>query len=210
MLARILPRKFYERPSIVVAPDLIGKVLVRDVAGSRLEGIIVETEAYAGLEDPASHAYRGKTKRNEVMFGEAGHAYVYFTYGFHHCLNFVTATEGTPEAVLIRALEPITGIEEMKQRRMTSDLRNLTSGPGKLCKALAIDRSLNGIDVTKLSSQISVREGKGTPRLIGSSARIGIRVATQRPWRFFDAQSEFVSAKKQTRMEPTSPAILPK
>ena len=200
-MAGILPRKFYARPSTVVAPDLIGKVLVRDISGARLEGIIVETEAYGGLKDPASHAYGGRTKRNAVMFGKAGHAYVYFTYGFHHCLNFVTAVEGTPEAVLIRALEPITGIEEMKQRRMTSDLRNLTSGPGKLCQALAIDRSFNGMDVTKRGSPISVRERKGAPRLIGSSPRIGIMVATRRQWRFFDAQSEFVSANKQTRMK---------
>src|SRR5487761_1007342 len=139
-MRKILARSFYSRSPIIVAKELIGKSLVRILEnGQKMEGIIVETEAYGGSRDPASHAYRGITPRNEVMFGEAGHAYVYFTYGFHNCLNFVTGKKGIATAVLIRAIEPTKGIEIMSRFRETAILNQIASGPGKLCQALAID-----------------------------------------------------------------------
>ena len=129
--------------------------------GSELSGTIVEAEAYGGNRDPASHAYRGKTKRNEVMFGEAGHAYVYFTYGFHYCLNFVTSSKfGKASAVLIRAAEPISGIDSMKFRRKTDVIEKLASGPGRLGQAFGIDRTLNGIVVTETNSPIRVEDSQ--------------------------------------------------
>jgi DNA-3-methyladenine glycosylase len=188
-----LKRDFYERSSIEVAPDLVGKILVRRLENGReLKGIIVETEAYGGFDDAASHAFKGKTKRNDVMFGEAGHAYIYFTYGFHHCLNFVTNTKGIPGAVLIRAVKPILGINFMQSRRGTKNLANVASGPGKICQAFNIDRSLNGIDVTLSKSPISVSDDK-EHFLIKESSRIGIRNATEKQWRFYADDCDFVS-----------------
>lgn len=183
-MGTVLDRNFYSRSPIVVARQLIGKVLVRRLNRTTLEGIIVETEAYGGSKDPASHAYRGITKRNEVMFGEAGHAYVYFTYGFHHCLNFVTGKKGTASAVLIRAIEPRIGIEKMLTFRKTATTDELTDGPGKLCQALAINRTLNGIDVTTDQSPIHVLDD-GKKLLVKTSTRIGIRVGNDKRWRFY-------------------------
>lgn len=142
-----LDRQFYNRETIDVARDLLGKCLVHRTAnGNLLSGLIVETEAYIGVEDPACHAYGGRrTPRNEVLFGQAGHAYIYQIYGLHFCINAVT-TANSPEAVLIRALEPLHGTEHMKIRRQTNLVSNLTSGPGKLCEALGINRSQNGLD----------------------------------------------------------------
>ena len=177
----------------MVARELVGKCLVRRLEdGRELEGIIVETEAYGGNRDPASHAYRGKTHRNEVMFGEAGHAYVYFTYGFHHCLNVVTGKKGVASAVLIRAIEPTRGIETMEGLRKTSIATKLASGPGKLCQALAIDRKLNGIDVTTKESSIYVLDG-AIATSVKSSQRIGITAGKERKWRFFAVGNENVS-----------------
>jgi DNA-3-methyladenine glycosylase len=188
-----LPRRFYSRPSLVVARELVGKLLVRRLEdGQELTGIIVETEAYGGSRDPASHAYRGKTKRNEVMFGEAGHAYIYFTYGFHHCLNFVTGKSGIPSAVLIRAMEPTKGISVMEQFRKTSIPSELASGPGKLCQSLSIDRKLNGIDITTSRSPIRVIN-IGRRMVTRSSSRIGIRSGLERKWRFYAKENEHVS-----------------
>src|SRR3989338_6570908 len=134
-----LERSFYERNTQVVAFELIGKVLIFKQGDNFLSGKIVETEAYFGANDPASHAYRGVTPRNRVMFGQAGMSYVYFTYGNHHCLNIVTETEGVPGAVLIRALEPISGVPIMQRRRGKKITREqLTNGPGKLAQALGI------------------------------------------------------------------------
>ena len=182
-----------------MAKEIIGKKLVRTRNdGVVLSGIIVEAEAYAGNKDPASHAYRGKTPRNEVMFGEAGHAYVYFTYGFHHCLNFVTSSRyGKASAVLIRAVESTSGIEEMKVRRKTNAITNLASGPGKLCQAFLIDRSLNGADVTHENSPIRV-EDTSLNSNIGVSARVGIRQATDRMWRFYSKASPHVSKSRES------------
>ena len=144
----ILDRKFYRCGTLQVARTLIGKKLVRQINGLELAGMIVETEAYCGESDSACHAHRGITPRNAVMFGEPGHAYVYFTYGMHYMLNLVTEAKGRPCAVLVRAIMPLTGVKEMEARRKRVGTQ-LTNGPAKLCQALSIDKSLNGWDLTR-------------------------------------------------------------
>jgi DNA-3-methyladenine glycosylase len=207
-LTRALPRSFYSLRSTLVARDLIGKTIVRRLDNSSyLRGIIVETEAYGGLKDPASHAYGGLTKRNEAMFGEAGYTYVYFTYGFHHCLNIVTGKIGDAQAVLIRAIEPIEGLGSMRKFRgnKISDI-DLTSGPGKICQALNIDRSLNKVDVTSSSSPIYLEEMPNDSakqvinRKIATSPRIGISSGTENKWRFFDASSKYISHRSKINL----------
>lgn len=141
-----LPRRFYDRDTLLVARELLGKRLVRVLRGKRLSGIIVETEAYIGEEDKASHAARGRTLRNQVMYGPPGHAYIYFVYGMHYCLNVVAEREGFAAAVLLRALVPQEGDEDMLRRR-SGRKDTLADGPAKLCQALAIDRRLNGMDL---------------------------------------------------------------
>jgi DNA-3-methyladenine glycosylase len=211
-----LNRKFYNHPTLKVAKELLGKYLVIEKDGNYVSGKIVETEAYVGPNDPASHAYRGMTPRNKIMFGDPGYAYVYFTYGMHHCLNFVTERKEFPAAVLIRALEPVDGIEIMKKRRKTEnpslgqglnprpslrtgvqplsehgDLKNLTNGPAKLCQALGIDRTLNGVD---LCSDIIYVEDRGNkPIKIASSSRMGITKGKDKKWRFYVEDNKFVS-----------------
>ena len=143
-----LPRSFYEQTTIEVAKQLLGKYLVRKHPEGNAVGRIVETEAYVGPQDLACHASKGRTARTEVMFGPAGRAYVYFIYGFYNMLNLVTEARNYPAAVLIRAVEPMDGIELMKERRKSSVLRNLASGPGKLCQAFSVDRTLNGADLS--------------------------------------------------------------
>ena len=205
-MARILDREFYARQSTVVARDLVGKILVRALgSGKSLRGIIVETEAYGGLKDPASHAFRGITPRNEVMFGEPGFSYVYFTYGFHHCLNVVTGRRGNAQAVLIRALEPIEGVgimEKLRGEEGKTSLRDLTNGPGKVCQALAIDRTLNKIDVTRRNSPIFFEDSKQNEaaRKVVRSTRIGIKVGTEKLWRFFDPSSIYVSHRSNLNL----------
>ncbi len=150
-------------------------------------------EAYRGFDDPASHAYRGITKRTAVMFGEPGHAYVYFIFGNHYCLNLTTETEGVPGAVLIRAVEPLVGIEEMRRRRGVEELTSLTSGPGKLTKALGIDLRLNGEDVVE-SEQLYLVSGKRGA--VSVSSRIGVASAKDRLWRYFLEGNPFVSGDR--------------
>lgn len=199
----VLPREFFERDPIEVAPDLIGKLVVR---GNRI-GRIVEVEAYRGEDDPASHAYNGETPRNSTMFGPPGHLYVYFTYGMHYCANVVCRPAGVPGAVLVRALAPLGGIEEMRKVRPAA-LRDadLCSGPGKLCQALSIDRRLDGLDIVGTDSPLIVVDQPSPVRgSVGTSPRIGLgagRAARHRsggrsgwaltqeqaltvPWRFF-------------------------
>ncbi|MBI3585558.1 MAG: DNA-3-methyladenine glycosylase [Ignavibacteriales bacterium] len=186
-----LPRSFYLRPTLQVARDLLGKHIVRILNGKKLVGNIVEVEAYVGSKDPASHTYRGKTKRNEVMFKQGGHLYVYFTYGMHFCANVVTREEDIGEAVLIRAVEPIEGIDLMKKNR-AKDSFDLTNGPAKLCEALGIQREQNGTDL--LGNEIYLLESKAIPKSsIGTSTRIGIRVGTEKRWRFFVKGNDWVS-----------------
>ena len=189
-----LPRSFYEQSTVDVAKQLLGKYLVRKHPDGDSSGRIVETEAYIGPQDLACHAAKGRTKRTEVMFGAAGHAYVYFIYGFYHMLNLVTEAKDYPAAVLIRAVEPMDGIELMKERRKSTVLRNLASGPGKLCQAFAVDRSLNG---ASLNGDILYVEDRGeTPPKFVATPRIGVDYAGKwktKPYRFLVCGSEFVS-----------------
>jgi DNA-3-methyladenine glycosylase len=178
-----------------VAKDLLGKYLVRRIQEKLLVGKIVEVEAYLGEKDPASHAYRGKTKRNEVMFKEGGHLYVYFTYGMHFCCNVVTEEPGKGRAVLLRAVEPIEGVEEMRKKRgLDSDRKdywNLTNGPAKLCEAFGIQREMNGIDLT--GDELFLTNGETISRAaIGTSSRIGIKDGKEKKWRFFVRANPFV------------------
>ncbi len=191
--AEPLGRDFYARDTVGVAKALLGKILVRELGGRILAGRIVEVEAYRGGDDPASHAYRGPTDRNMVMFGEAGHAYVYFTYGNHYCLNVVTERVGVAGAVLIRALEPICGIDVMVERRKTRRLETLTSGPGRLTQALGITLAENGLDLTLGRGLYLVAwAGEGAFDIV-ASRRIGIRSGLDRLWRFYVKGSRFVS-----------------
>jgi DNA-3-methyladenine glycosylase len=160
-----------------------------------LSGKIVETEAYRGKDDPASHAYRGLTKRNAVMFGDSGRAYIYFAYGAHFCLNITTEMEGRAGAVLIRALEPIHGIEFMKKNRGIDELTELTNGPGKLTKAMRIGLDLNGEDLIT-SQRLYILEGKTRNFEVKSSARIGIKDGLEHRWRYFINCNPFVSKGK--------------
>ena len=183
----ILDRKFYKCDTLQVARPLLGKKLVRQINGLELAGMIVETEAYCGKADSACHAHRGMTPRNAVMFGEPGHAYVYFTYGMHYMLNLVTEAEGRPCAVLVRAILPLDGILEMKARRKRKGAE-LTNGPAKLCQALSIDKSLNGWDLT-CGKELWVEDYKKIPtKSILATHRIGIDYARKEdkdaPWRF--------------------------
>lgn len=180
---RKLPRAFFGRSALVVARELIGMHLVRDDGKGLRRGRIVETEAYLGPADLAAHSSRGRTARTEVMFGPAGYAYVYFIYGFWNCLNVVTARTGVPHAVLLRALEPLEGVTER------------TSGPGLLCRAMHIDRRLNGADLRGEELWLE-RPRRPPPVRIGRSTRIGVDYAgdwAARPWRFFDRASCYVS-----------------
>jgi DNA-3-methyladenine glycosylase len=191
-----LPRLFYQQNTIEVARQLLGKVLVHHHAEGTTVGRIVETEAYVGPEDKACHAARGRTARTEVMFGEPGHAYVYFIYGFHYMLNIVTERDGFPAAVLIRAVEPLRGLSLMKKRRGTDELRNLASGPGKLCQAFAIDRSLNGGDMC--GSVLYVRDCGEPAAEIIATRRIGVDYAGEwkdKPFRFLIGGNGFVSKR---------------
>jgi len=189
-----LPRSFYEQATVDVARQLVGKYLIRKHPDGITAGRIVETEAYVGPEDKACHASRGKTPRTEVMFGPAGHAYVYFIYGFHNMLNIVTEPDGFPAAVLIRAVEPTEGIALMQTRRKLDGIRQLASGPGKLCDAFAIDRSLNGADVC---GDVIYLEDRNEPaEQIISRPRIGVDYAGKwkhKPWRFLFRGNRFVS-----------------
>jgi DNA-3-methyladenine glycosylase len=159
-----------------------------------MAGRIVEVEAYQGSDDPASHAYRGKTPRNAPMFGEPGHAYIYFTYGNHYCLNITTQQLGTAGAVLIRALQPLEGVRTMKRLRPRVPEKELTNGPGKLTKALGIDKSLNEVDMTK-QGPLFVEDDDHDEFEVVSSSRIGIRKGTERMWRFYIVGNAFVSKR---------------
>jgi DNA-3-methyladenine glycosylase len=184
---------------LAVARDLLGRVLVHDTPEGRCAGRIVEVEAYRGAIDPASHAYRGRTPRNAVMFGPPGHAYVYFTYGMHHCLNVVTGPAGLPEAVLLRALEPITGLEQMAARRGVQVAEQLARGPGSLARALGITREHDGMDLVRGPLWIGAGMPERSPWPVARGPRVGIRVATDRPWRFAYAGHPSVSGPRLGR-----------
>lgn len=179
-----LPRAFFERSTLSIARALIGTHVVRDDGRTLRAGRIVETEAYLGPRDLAAHSARGRTPRTEVMFGPPGHAYVYLIYGFWNCLNVVTGAAGVPHAVLLRALEPLGALHER------------TWGPGLLCRALGIDRSLNGADLAGDELWLEPPPPGTPPPRIARSTRIGVAYAgqwAQRPWRFFARDSAFVS-----------------
>ena len=186
-------RRFYLRPTLVVARELIGCTLVRKTRRGILAGRIVEVEAYLGRRDPASHSYRGRTARNDVMFWEGGHLYVYFTYGMHYCCNVVTGKEGLGHAILIRALEPTAGIAEMMRNRGAAQaLPDLCRGPARICQAMRITRQENGTDLC--GSTIWIGSGRNLPRLhVSRSPRIGIRRGKEHLWRFTMTGSPFLS-----------------
>ena len=181
MTGAILPRSFYRRPTVDVARDLLGKILVH----GEMSGVIVETEGYPGGDDLASHSAVGITNRTRVIFGQPGHAYVYLSYGMHECMNIVVEREHVAGCVLIRALEPLEGLEMMRANRPGARLdRDLTSGPGKLTRALAITRADNGVDLTR--GDFTVRRPASKPNIdIVVTPRIGITKCADRMLRFF-------------------------
>jgi DNA-3-methyladenine glycosylase len=195
-----VPRSFYDRDPREVGPELLGKVLVRRLGRKKLTARIVEVEAYLGADDPAAHASVGKTPRNAVLFGPPGFAYVYFIYGNHYCLNVSCLPNGTPGGILFRALEPLQGIEEMLELRgiaSHSDLRRLTSGPGRLAAAFGITRERdNGKDLTSAKSDLYIAyDGSPTPRILVTK-RLGIKKAIDMPLRYVMAGNKFVSGRK--------------
>lgn len=181
---KCLPRSFYERDTVDVAKDLLGKILVREINGQILTGIIIETEAYK-FGDPACHASKNKTERNKGLFGQVGHAYVYFTYGNHYCLNAVARDFITPSGgVLIRAIKPLDGINIMINNRKIKNIATLTNGPGKLAQALHINKAQYGVDLTK-KGELYITEGIDiNPLDIMATERIGISKAVENLWRF--------------------------
>jgi DNA-3-methyladenine glycosylase len=194
----VIPRDFFARFSVTVAPELLGCVLEHETADGLVAVELTEVEAYAGKDDPASHAYRGKTARNAVMFGPPGHAYVYFTYGMYFCVNLVCAANGSASAVLLRAGRVIAGEDLARARRVKRtkgtapvSYRDLARGPGRLCLALDIDRSLDGTDVCAAGSPLRMRwpEAVTTDRsaeiTVASGPRVGVSSAAEIPWRFW-------------------------
>jgi DNA-3-methyladenine glycosylase len=201
---RTLARSFYDRDPREVAPELLGKVLVRRERGREIAGRIVEVEVYLGREDPAAHAYSGPTERNRVLFGTAGHAYVYFIYGNHYCLNVSCMKKGEAGCVLFRALEPLTGLDAMARRRevLVGQLaierarRMLTSGPGRMCEALGVTRARdNGKDMTRAGSDLRIVDDGHEPPRIAIGPRVGIKKAVDEPLRYYVDGNVFVSAR---------------
>jgi DNA-3-methyladenine glycosylase len=200
-----LTRKFFNRDAITVARELLGKLLIRREGRKLLAGRIVEDEAYLGALDPAAHAYNGRTARNAVLFGPPGHAYVYFIYGNHYCTNVSCMPEGDAGGVLLRAMEPVFGITEMAKLRgvvlseppRTSQLRLISSGPGRMSEALGITRQRdNGKDLTDARSDLWVADDGSRVERIATSKRIGIKKAIDEPLRFVIAGNPFVSGPR--------------
>lgn len=202
---KTLERAFYNRDSLIVAKELLGKILVHEVDGKKFSARIVETEAYMGVLDKAAHSYGGRrTARVEVMYGGPGFSYVFMIYGMYYCFNIVTREEGIPQAVLIRAVEPVDGFDFIAENRYKkpyeqltkNQIKGLTNGPGKLCKALLIDKSLNGEDLC--GNKLYVTEGEHERFNIVSAKRIGIDYAEEAKdflWRFYIENNNYVSIK---------------
>jgi DNA-3-methyladenine glycosylase (3mg) len=200
-----LDREFYNRDTVLVAKELLGKIIVHEINGQKLSAKIVETEAYMGIMDKAAHSYGGRrTPRVEVMYGKPGFSYVFIIYGMYYCFNTVTREEGTPQAVLIRAVEPIDGLNLMSQNRFKkeynqltkSQMKSLTNGPGKLCGALLIDKTQNGEDLC--GNNLYIEEGDNEKFNIISAKRVGIDYAEEAkdyPWRFYIDDNKYVSVK---------------
>jgi DNA-3-methyladenine glycosylase len=198
-----LARDFYARDALCVAEDLLGKLIVRFVDGQQLSAMIVETEAYMDRDDKAAHFFGGRrTPRVEVIYGEPGFSYVFFVYGMHHCFNVVTGSKGVPQAVLIRAAEPVGGLDLMARNRYgmaytqlgKTQVTQLTNGPGKLCQALAIDRACNGLDLC--GDELFIEDRESANLEIATSKRIGIDYAEEAkefPWRMYIKNNRYVS-----------------
>jgi len=194
---RALPRSFYDRDALELAPELLNKLLVRTGDGPRLSARIVEVEAYRGADDPGSHSFRRRTPRNETMFGPPGHLYVYFSYGNHWCMNVVSGPGAQPHAVLLRAAAPLAGVDTMRERRVAARRdRDLCSGPGRLGQAFGVNRSHDGLDLVRGEIRI-VDDGVAPPSQPGVSTRIGLAPGKgeARRYRFYVAGDENVSAK---------------
>ncbi len=205
-----LPRSFYEPTADVVAPRLLGHFLIRNTPAGPCGGAIVETEAYVA-GDPAAHSFVGETARNRVMFGPPGHAYVYFIYGNHYCINAVCRPKGCAEAVLIRAIEVEFGEALMRAWRHVKSMPELTNGPAKLCEALDIDRRFDGADLCAADSPVFIARNPEVNKFrrergpMVTTTRVGITKAAERPLRFYLAGSPFVSRKAPVRMTIQSP-----
>jgi len=193
-MSRKLPRSFYDRPTLEVARDLLGSVITFRTKQTSLSARIVEVEAYIGRDDPACHAAGGLTERNRVMFGRPGFSYIYFIYGMYNCFNIVTEKKGFPAAVLLRAAEPVDGIESMRERSPKGRVEQILSGPGKFCRSFGLTRDHSGVDLTE--STLYLTAGEGRPGRIVTTTRIGIKTGTELPYRFYLAESEAVSGSK--------------
>ncbi len=183
-----LSRKFYNQPTLKIAQELLGKFLVYKRSNKKYVGKIVETEAYIGIEDKASHSSKGKTKRTALMFEQAGHVYIYMIYGMYYCFNIVTESKDYPAAVLIRAIEPVSGFKK----------EDKTDGPGKLCRAMKLDKKLNGLDLTKSVLCIKDQGLKINEKDIAKRKRIGVDYAGKwknKPWRFYIKNNPYISKK---------------
>lgn len=195
-----LPRKFFLRDTVTVAKELLGKILSRKIGKKVLSAKIVETEAYIGEHDPASHAYQKITERNKIMYDQGGKVYVYFIYGNYYCFNVVCDSRGIGNAVLIRAVEPIEGIEQMKKfRGETKSVYDITNGPAKLCLAMNIDNSLYGADVTEEKSIFVSKPFKKEKFEIITTKRVGLNVGIDFPYRFFVKDNPYVTRHKFNR-----------
>lgn len=198
-----VPPGYFEAPTLTVAKRLLGTRLIRKIQGQWLEGRIVEVEAYHQEGDAASHSYCGKTQRNAVMFGPKGHVYVYLSYGVHYCMNVVTEAPGIGAAVLIRAIQPLSGLKAIRQFRPKAKTdRDLANGPGKVCQAFAVGMAENGAGLG--SPDLFLAEGPILDsETIGTSSRVGISKAVELPWRFFLAGNPFVSKGKPSALVAT-------
>jgi len=190
-----LPRSFYNRSTEIVARELIGKYIILNTSEGRKAARIVEVEAYIGEEDPACHAACGPTIRNALMYGKPGVSYVYFIYGMYYCLNFVTERKGFPAAILLRAAEPVDGVESMRHTTRHEPDHRILSGPGKFCRAFGLALAQNGLDLT--GSILYLEDRNEQSPEIGVSTRIGIRKGVEKLWRFFDSGSRAVSGSQR-------------
>jgi DNA-3-methyladenine glycosylase len=189
-----LTKDFFNRETTVVAKDLLGKIMSVDYVGINLSGVVVETEAYLGINDPGSHSFRGKTKRNATMFGPAGVSYIYQIYGIYFCYNVTTDREDIPAAVLIRALEPLTGIEIMKENRGKEKIIDLCSGPAKLVQAMGITKQMDGTSAVDGPVRFFIGE-KETPFQIVETTRIGLSQGADLKLRYYIKDNPFISKK---------------
>ena len=188
-----LNRNFFERPTLQVARELLGKQIVFNGRHQKLSARIVEVEAYIGKNDPACHAFRGKTKRTAVMFGPGGVSYVYFIYGMYHCLNFVTEKEDFAAAVLLRAAEPEEGLQAMKKNSPGCKEKDLLRGPGRFCRSFGISKVHSGLDLS--GETIYLEDRQREVKSIGKTTRVGIKEGAGLLWRFYDKNSQMISLR---------------